>query len=268
MRANVFIRHFANPRVAAEGMRKVLRRVTSYRAGNTDDVKAWCATHAQPWYRFCENMDLALWRETLAYASTFKEIARHRLALVKTPLGGGGQYPLLYFLVRYYRPNVAVETGVAAGFSSRTILQALRANENDGVLFSSDLPYFRLEDADMHIGWLVEDDLKRNWRLYKEGDRNNLPRILRQITGIDLFHYDSDKSYAGRQLAMRLILPRLKIRSIVVMDDIQDNWFFRDFSQIMSAPYTILGCKQKYLGFMRLEEKPCRSACRWLRCDG
>jgi predicted O-methyltransferase YrrM len=220
------------------------------------DVKAWCAASAQRWEQFCEKMDPALWLETATYASEFRGIARNRLASAEITLGGGGHYPLLYFLVRHYQPKIVVETGVAAGFSSRTILKALETNGDNGKLFSSDLPYFRLANSEKYIGWLVDDELKRNWRLYKEGDRNNLPDIVSQITEIDLFHYDSDKSYVGRQSTMRLVLPRLRVGSIIVMDDIQDNWFFRDFIQTIRAPYAVFGFNRKYVGFMRLEVKP------------
>ena len=33
---------------------------------------------------------------------------------------------LLYFFVRYFKPKVVLETGVAAGFSSLSILKALK----------------------------------------------------------------------------------------------------------------------------------------------
>ena len=37
---------------------------------------------------------------------------------------------LLYFFVRYFKPKVVLETGVAAGFSSLSILKALKKKIN------------------------------------------------------------------------------------------------------------------------------------------
>ena len=44
---------------------------------------------------------------------------------------------LLFFLTRFLKPNIVLETGVANGYSSKAILYAIKKNKK-GSLFSSD----------------------------------------------------------------------------------------------------------------------------------
>ena len=48
--------------------------------------------------------------------------------------------------------------------AKKELLQAIEKN-NVGKLFSSDFPYFRLENPEQYIGIVVPNDLKKNWRL-------------------------------------------------------------------------------------------------------
>ena len=136
-------------------------------------------------------------------------------------------------MARYYQPQVVVETGVAVGYSSQTFLSALEKN-GSGKLFSSDFPYFRLKDPQQYIGVLVEQRLRGNWQLYTQGDELNLGAILPQVKQIDLFHYDSDKRYKGREAALAIVRPKLSSNAVLIMDDIQDNAFFYDW--VYSSP--------------------------------
>ena len=65
-------------------------------------------------------------------------------------LGGSSSVLLLYFFTRLLQPKYVVETGVAAGFSSYSILLGLSHNQMN--LFSSDLPYFRQSEPLRFIG--------------------------------------------------------------------------------------------------------------------
>ena len=70
-------------------------------------------------------------------------------------LGGGGALDLLYFLTRYSKPKIVLETGVVAGHSSKTILTAIGKN-GEGHLYSSDFPYFRLKSQkNLSVCWLM-----------------------------------------------------------------------------------------------------------------
>jgi hypothetical protein len=97
----------------------------------------------------------------------------------------------------------------------------------------------------------VPDDVRSAWTLLLEGDRKNLPALLAQAADdgpIELFHYDSDKTYAGRQFAMRTVAPQLAADAYVVMDDIQDNLFFRDWTEEHGLVPAVLGVGSYFVG--------------------
>lgn len=172
------------------------------------------------------------------------------LSRIPFDLGGGAGVPLLYALVRSRRPNIVVETGVAAGFSSATILSAMGKNAA-GHLYSSDFPYFRIANAEQYVGIVVEEKLKARWTLYLEGDAANLPKIMQAVPddGLDIFHYDSDKSYKGRIFAMKLAEGKLAQNGIIIMDDIQDNAFFHDWVQSHPAyNWKVFSYANKFIG--------------------
>ena len=54
-------------------------------------------------------------------------------------------------------------------------------------------------------------------------------------SGIDLCHYDSDKSYEGRLRAYSLLWAGLKLGGLLISDDIQDNLAFAHFSRMTAG---------------------------------
>lgn len=199
---------------------------------------------------FCRLIDSKLYDEILVDISLIENEAKEKLSKLNISLGGGGNYTLLYFLVRKFKPKIVVETGVAAGWSSLAILRAL-ANNIGGKLYSSDFPYFRLKNPEQYVGYLAKNELnKKNWFLDMRGDEVAIPEILKKIgnNSIDLFHYDSDKSYSGRKKVLKAIYPKINSNSIMIFDDIQDNLHFKNFIEKTKEEYFILEFKEKYLG--------------------
>lgn len=231
---------------------KVWRRIAERgRRGDARVAAEWCAAKVEPFESLALKLDAELWAETQAFGNRLQDRARARLADIDLDLGGGVDYRLLYFMTRYLKPRTVVETGVGAGFSTQAILTALAANRS-GRLLSSDFPYFRFENPAQYAGILVEEELKKPWTLYLQGDRKNLPRICRSVDAIDLFHYDSDKSYGGRALAMDLVRHRLADNAVVIMDDIENNLFFRDHVESRGLPCNVFEFQGKYLGLIGL----------------
>lgn len=214
---------------------------------------SWAAAQAESLDEYCSRTDWSAWREAQDTAKKMSSDARRRLSQLEFDLGGGGAYPLLTFLVRRFRPEIVVETGVAAGWSTRAILAALEAN-GAGHLYSSDFPYFRLPHPERFVGWVVPEELRSRWTLDLRGDRRALPRIAQSVAKIDLLHYDSDKSYGGRRFAMSVLMPCLAHDAIVVMDDIQDNVFFRDWVLEKQMPYHVFSFEGKYVGLLGLDK--------------
>ena len=149
-----------------------------------------------------------------------------------------------------------VETGVAAGWTSLAILRALQKN-GQGKLYSSDFPYFRLENPEKYIGYLAKDENnKNNWFLDIRGDDKALPEISKQIgdENIDLFHYDSDKSYSGRSSALKLIGSKLSSNTIIIFDDIQNNLHFKDYIEKNKLNFHVIEFGGKFLGITGLSK--------------
>lgn len=216
--------------------------------GQRREALEWCRDRAESLEAYVRTLDPTLWAETAQVCRRLDAAAHAKLANIDVDLGGGGHYPLLYFLTRYLNPAIVMETGVAAGWSSQAVLLALRTNGAGGRLYSSDFPYFRYRGPERLIGVVVDEALKDAWTLQIDGDKHNLPRILEQVDRIGLFHYDSDKSYRGREYALRLVETKLAEKAIVIVDDIQDNFQFRDYVGGNGWPFKVFEFRGKYLG--------------------
>ena len=218
--------------------RKVLNRL---QPEHRDEAEAWAAANAEPVDDFADTLDAALWAEATAWEDEFRTAVRARREageLGTVPMGGPGDFRLVYFLTRHLRPTVVLETGVAAGFTSAAILTAIERN-GGGTLFSSDLPYMGSAEARAEVGRVVEPRLRKGWNLALGGDRANLAEFLPRMSHVDLLHYDSDKSSAGRKYALDALAGKLTPTSVIVMDDIADNTFFRDWVTRDARPHRV-----------------------------
>jgi len=232
-------------------LKKVLLRFKDERGAlsQKENLK-WIQSHCSDFKELAIRLDRPLWTEAENTSKSLEKYGNEKLKNIEYNLGGGGIYPLLYFITRYIVPDCIVETGVAAGFSSSSFLTAIK-NNGRGKLFSSDFPYFRLPNPEGYIGIVVEESLKDNWKLYIDGDEVNLPKILEDVNKIDIFHYDSDKTYSGRKKAISLIESSLSDDSIILIDDIQDNSFFYDFIEKKNAKtWYIFEFNGKYVGMI------------------
>lgn len=237
----------SNPSRSKELLKKIRLRFS--KREKQRDLK-WIKEKQQSFKDWAQTIDADVWSEAVLFSEQLQHDAAKKLASLPVKLGGGGLYPVLYFLTRYTKPKVIVETGVAAGYSTKTFLSAIKKNEV-GKLFSSDFPYFRLPNPEQYVGILVDDELKTNWSLYIEGDKKNIPVILSQLDEIDLFHYDSDKSYAARQFVFELINTKLSKDAFVLFDDIQDNNHFKDFVTKHSCEYHVFEFGGKNIGLIK-----------------
>jgi len=231
---------------------KVLERFKEHRhQAQSAAVKAWCLDRAESWPPFAMALNPALWTEAQEVCEVIGRAAQAKIDQLGLDLGGPGHYPLLYFLTRHVQPGAVLETGVASGWSSQAILTALRQNAS-GHLYSSDFPYFRLKNPEQYVGYVVDESLKDRWTLLIDGDRNNLPEIVGQVESIDLFHYDSDKTYVGREFAWNCVKDKISPRAFVLFDDIQDNFHFRDLAMSYGRPFRVFAFDGKYVGLIAM----------------
>jgi predicted O-methyltransferase YrrM len=252
------VRRTLDHRYRGEVIRKARQRLRSgleraERASN----EAWCSAHAEDPVEWAKTIDADAWAQATAFAAGHVTHAQTLLKGTASSLGGGGFPALLYFLVRLRQPTRVVETGVAAGHSSRAILRALSANQH-GHLWSSDLPYFTLHDAETLIGLLVESPLRSRWTLKTEGDRRCLPAIVSEAAPIDMLHYDSDKSREGRAFAWSVIAPHLSPDALVLFDDIQDNGHFRDLTRNANH-FHVFAFARKWVGLIDMRKASART---------
>ena len=231
-------------------VKKLLKRTekdTSIQATKWAESKVKLSTA-----EFCQHIDKKLYEEILREVAIIKRDAEAKLSSIKFDLGGGGNYFILYFLVRKFYPKIIVETGVAAGWSSLSILRALHKNRV-GKLFSSDFPYFRIKNPEQFIGIVAQNEPNlEHWVLDIRGDDITLPEFAKKLAdfSIDLFHYDSDKSYSGRAKALEVMKNKFSENTIIIFDDIQANLHFRDFVTDRNVNFTVLKFEGKYVGIV------------------
>jgi predicted O-methyltransferase YrrM len=176
--------------------------------------------------------------------------AAGRAEKVPVKMGGPGDINLLYAATKLSGARRVIETGVAYGWSSLAILAALEGR--DGAhLISVDMPYPAMNNEPW-IGVVVPDSLSKSWQIIREPDRHGLEKAIAGFGGvIDLCHYDSDKSYRGRQYAYPRLWAALASGGVFISDDIQDNMAFAEFVETRKLPYAVTEFEGKFVGITR-----------------
>jgi Methyltransferase domain len=152
----------------------------------------------------------------------------------------------LYAVLRQLRPEVAVETGVANGFSTAFSLLALQQN-GTGHLHSVDLPrevgqkyeqgtFYEGEGragipAGTEPGWLIPAELKQRWTLILGRTQDELPPLLDRLGTIDSFMHDSEHSFDCMWFEYNEAWPHLRDRGILISDDVNSTEAFPRFAQ-------------------------------------
>ena len=171
-------------------------------------------------------------------------------AKAKVTMGGPGDLDLIYAATMLSKADRVVETGVAYGWSSLAVLAALAGRPN-AALVSVDMPYPKAGN-EAWVGVAVPQSLRGPWRLVREPDRNGLPKAIAMLGGTtDLCHFDSDKSYWGRQFAFPLMWQSLRPGGIFISDDIQDNLAFKEFVEAERAVFAVTEAHGKLVGIAR-----------------
>ena len=136
----------------------------------------------------------------------------------------------LYVVCRLLRPRVVIETGVASGYSSTFLLQALE-DQKKGHLYSIDMwkaggPNLPPE---REVGWLVPPWLRERWTLILGASKNILEPLLKSLGSLDIFYHDSDHTYSNMMFEFETALKYASIPSLILSDNIEWNTSFADF---------------------------------------
>jgi hypothetical protein len=228
-------------------VKKVLKR---FEIDSSLEANKWANENSISLDGYFNNINPIIWREAINACNQIELQGTETLNAIGHSLGGGGACSLIYFHCRIIKPKIVVETGVAAGWSSYAILESLKKN-GQGQLYSSDFPYFRLKNPEQFIGCVVPETIRNNWYLDLRGDSIALPEICNKVQDIDIFHYDSDKSYSGRLFAIKKIQKKLSLNSIVIFDDIQDNLFFKNLVSYLNCEYQVFAFEGKFVGQLK-----------------
>lgn len=172
-------------------------------------------------------------------------------------MGGAGDIDLIYWIAEYINATRIIETGVACGWSTLSLLLSTHRRK-DGKILSIDMPYPGY-DYDKYVGYIIPDTLKDNWELIKLPDRKGIPKALKKLKEIDMCHYDSDKKYPGRLWAYRQLWKKIKLGGVFISDDIGDNTAFHDFcAEINCIPIIVkskTNSKTKYIGIILKDKR-------------
>jgi hypothetical protein len=146
----------------------------------------------------------------------------------------------IWCLVRHLGPEHVVETGVAHGFTSRFILEALQRNGN-GHLSSIDRP--PLDPAmRQRIGIAVGGLFADRWTLIAGSSRQQLPPLLSRLRPIDLFIHDSLHTERNVRFELDRAWTALRCGGALVVDDIDSNRGFQSFTATQPG-FTSLVCE-------------------------
>lgn len=164
-------------------------------------------------------------------------------------MGGPGDIDLIYSICELLDARRALETGVAYGWSSLALLLSL-SKRSDHRLVSTDMSYAKLGN-DPYVGCVVTPSLRSSWKIIKQPDRVGLRRAIAELQSIDICHYDSDKTYAGRMFAYPLLWEALRPGGVLISDDINDNMAFHDFAADLGLDPIVVASHGKHVGVLR-----------------
>jgi hypothetical protein len=205
----------------------------------------------------CEELDTfdALWQETV------EELRKKGLAVGRGTFSGWddadpGLARAAWCVARHQHPSVVVETGVARGFTSRMILEALEA-QGYGRLFSIDLPPpLDQQRLTSETGAAIAEKLKERWTLIVGSSRRRLPTLLRDLGTIDMFVHDSRHTRRNILFELRLAWRALRPGGFLLADDIHGTVAFEEAVVGFGNPPAIVCASDDRAGRFGLIRKP------------
>ncbi len=166
---------------------------------------------------------------------------------------------ILYILLRAVKANRIVETGVANGGSTYYILSAILKNGR-GYLHSIDKPLYEdtlhkdtLRKIGIHskhhgaiplgkdVGWLVPEQLRDNWTLYFGDSQKILPKLLSELSNIDVFIHDSRHMYRHMIFEYKVSWNYINKGGLLCSHDVLQNNAFDDFVRERNAKNIKIG---------------------------
>lgn len=163
----------------------------------------------------------------------------------------------LYLLMRYFRPQIAMETGVERGGSTLSLLKGMYEN-NEGTLYSYDISNttrFVWSDEDwqnegrfgnmvnskriwLPIATLVPDWLKNRWVFAVGSSLKNVPKTLKKVKKISFFCAGHSHTYKIQKAETDNVWDSLEKGGILVIDrsDYEQDKCFHELIEKHNIP--------------------------------
>ena len=124
----------------------------------------------------------------------------------------------LYTVTKIFRPGIVAETGVGPGSTSYAYLSAL--GEYGGKLLSFDLgKRYGNEEKEEKIGFLVPEEMKKNWELIIGDSRNTLEKNLSRYGKIGIFMHDSNHTHEHVKFELETAWKFMDKKFIMIVDN-------------------------------------------------
>lgn len=231
------------PELGRKIVKNIFNRKSAFRG--KQKTQDWAASQAKTQEVVIENLfGIKPLPFSEVYSEEFKK-ATQKEKDCPIKMGGPGALELIYYACEFTKAKNVVETGVAYGWSSLAALVSVE--KRAGKLYSSDMPYLG-QNGDQYVGCIIPENLKKYWKLYRQADRESLPKIFTETAFCDVIHYDSDKSYEGRNWAYEQLYTSLRKGGVFISDDIGDNSAYQDFCDKHSIKTEVIGYEGKYIG--------------------
>ena len=135
------------------------------------------------------------------------------------------------------------------------MLEAFERN-GFGRLWSIDIPPLIETDLQAETASAVPDSLRGRWRYLEGSSRKRLPALVGVLGSIDLFVHDS--MHTTRNVAFELdqVWPALRAGGLVVVDDVERNSAFANFSRAHADAPTTAGMADDGRAVLAVALKP------------
>ena len=226
--------------------RKILNlfKVTRDTKKKNEIVQNWCNKNKISEKKFYLKIGLKKVGNFFEEKKSYYNSARLKEKKLDYKMGGMAHLNLIYNLIKHYKSQKILETGVAFGWST---LVFILAKKNHSTLTSVDLSY-PTKSSYKFVGRALPSNFKKKFILLRGIDYYFLKFFNNQKKYFDFIHYDSDKSYLGRKKNYELIWKILKKKGCFVSDDISDNPAFYEFVKFNKLNYYILSSNSKFIG--------------------
>ncbi|MEO5650312.1 MAG: class I SAM-dependent methyltransferase [Ginsengibacter sp.] len=237
-----------NPKYISHVFQILKRKRNKALENSREEATLWCKANSVGQHEAVRKLtDTDTLVELLSLFPDEIKKAEQIAAAVPVKMGGSGATTFIYYLVKKSNAKKIIETGVAYGWSSLSILLAIK-DDKEAKLISNDMPYVSMNNED-YVGCIIPENLKDKWELQRLPDVNGIPLALKKLNNtIDFCHYDSDKSYTGRMWATPLLWNALTKNCFLVADDINDNLAFKHFCESVNRTPVIIEHSGKYVG--------------------